>query len=394
MACHAEAPEHPHTCSCPATGGAEPARPERPTVIEALRRFLPAFLATKPPLTYAQYRAIEGILACRTPALGGKRYDCPDCGHTHYAFHSCNKKACPQCGRDTAAKWVERQLEKRVGAPHFMVTFTLPQELRHEFFSPQAKDFYNAFFRAVYIALATTLASRKSLGATITGFIAVLHTWNQLLLFHPHIHCIVPGVAMDNLGHIHLAKAEDFLVHIKPLRKAFKRAFREQLKLLNWSVDPAVWRMDWGVHIRAVGSGEAAIKYLGAYVAKTAIGDSRMVEVGENHVTFRWKDRTHGDIEKTTSLSGVEFVSRYLRHVLPSGMHSVRYYGFCHPAAKAKLERIRFFTGMVLLLTGAAEISKPPPSVWDCPKCRKPMRLMGTLPRMKTGANLGPRPPP
>lgn len=390
-----EAHYHSPTSSCPDTTRAEHTNAERPSVIAALRRFLPAFLATNPPLSHAQRRAIEGILSCRTPALGGQVYQCSDCGNTHYAFHSCNKKACPQCGRSTAAKWVQRQLDKRLGVTYYMVTFTLPQQLRHEFFSSQAKDFYGAFFRAVSIALSSSLASRKSLGATGTGFIAVLHTWNQQLLFHPHIHCIVPAAALDELGRLHLTKTLDFLVHVTPLRNAFKQAFRKQLQQLNWSVDPVVWRMDWGINIRAVGSGDAAIKYLGAYVAKTAIGDSRIVDIGSNHVSFRWKDRTHGDVEKTMTLSGVEFVRRYLRHVLPIGMHSVRYYGFCHPAAKARLERIRFLTGMILLLTNdSSTFQAPPKPDYFCAKCNSPMRLIGKLPRMKSPPNLGSRSPP
>jgi len=396
MACHAEAPDPRFDGSRPApTCGAEPTPARRPSVIGVLRRFLPSFQASDPPLSYAQRRAIDGILSCRTAALGGHLHGCPDCGHTHYAFHSCNKKACPQCGRDTAAKWVQRQLDKRLRTTYFMVTFTLPEQLRHEFFSPDAKDFYAAFFKAVSAALAAGLASRKSLGASGTGFVAVLHTWNQQLLFHPHIHCIVPAAALDQSGKLHLAKNPDFLLPVKPLRNAFKQAFRKELQQLGWTVDPAVWRKDWGVHVRAVGSGEPAIKYLGAYVAKTAIGDGRMVGIDQNHVTFRWKDRAHGDAEKTMTLSGAEFVARYLRHVLPSGMHSVRYYGFCHPAAKARLERIRFLTGMILLL--ASNPCTPPPAPkldYPCPKCRTPMRLLGKLPRIKNIAAQAPRPPP
>ena len=351
-----------------------------PRVIGVLRRFLPEYLQSRPSLTPVQWRAIRAITQCRTPALGGHHYACGPCGEDVFAFHSCNHKACPQCGREATGEWVERELAKRVNAPYFMVTFTLPSELRGMFFGPLAKAAYDIFFGSAAHALQDCLANPKWLGAATSGFTALLHTWNQQLLFHPHLHVIVPAAGIDANGRVIVGKSEKFLVHIPALQACFRHQFRQRLKALEWEADPAVWRIEWGVNIQAFGSGEAAIKYLGAYVCRTAIADSRIVSADAGSVTFRWKNRDKDDRIETSTIPGVEFVRRYLRHVLPAKMHAVRYYGFNHPAAKAKRERVAFQTGMPLLLGAPAvnEANEPkgPPS---CPCCRQPMALIRTI---------------
>ena len=365
-----------------------------PTVIDALRRFLPRFLADRPALSRPQWRAVNAILQCRTPAMGGHVHACPDCNQWQFAWHSCNHKACPQCGRADTQAWVARQLEKLTGAPYFMVTFTLPQELRHIFFGDPAIDAYDAFFKAVSKSLSEKLACRKWLGASVSGFTLVLHTWNQKVLFHPHIHCIVPGAGLRADGTLCTVKKADYLIHIPVLQAAFKQAFRRELDMRDWTVDPVVWTKKWGINIQACGSGAPAIKYLGAYVARTAIADSRLIAAGNDTVTFRWKDRDHGDIQRSLEIDGVEFVRRYLRHVLPPKMHSVRHYGFLHPAAKKKRERVQFMTGMTIFV-GNDQPSTPPPekTTWSCPCCGKPMRLVAKYPREFTQRHQ-PRPPP
>jgi hypothetical protein len=351
-----------------------------PRVIGVLRRFLPEYLRARPSLTPVQWRAIRAITQCRTPALGGHHYACGPCGEEVFAFHSCNHKACPQCGREATREWVGRELAKRVNAPYFMVTFTLPSELRGLFFGPLAKAAYDIFFAAAAQALGDCLANPKWLGAATSGFTAILHTWNQQILFHPHLHVIVPAAGIDAGGRVISGKSEKFLAHIPALQACFRHQFRQRLKALDWEADPAVWHTDWGVNIRPFGSGEAAIKYLGAYVCRTAIADSRLVESDAASVTFRWKNRDKGDRIETSTIPGVEFVRRYLRHVLPRKMHSIRHYGFCHPAAKAKRERVAFQTGMPLVLgTPAASEADEPAGSPSCPCCRKPMTLVRVL---------------
>lgn len=167
------------------------------------------------------------------------------------------------------------------------------------------------------------------------------------------------------------------------MKAAFRQHLYRLLKEQDWPVDPVVWTKEWNVQIQPVGAGVAAVKYLGTYVARTALRDERLVAVDEHTVTFRWKNRDQGRSEELT-LPGIEFVRRYLRHVLPQGLRSVRYYGFCHPAAKASRLRVQCHSGSPVqlgaptdpLLAAAASRSAPP-----CPDCRGPTRWIGSLGR-------------
>ena len=363
------------------------------TVIEALRRFLPAHLREhRHGMNEARRRAVWAITYCRTAEMGGHLHGCDSCNTREFHFHSCNHRSCPQCGKDATAEWVERELGKRVGAPYFMVTFTLPEELRPLFFTPQAKDIYQLFFAAASSALSDTLANPKWLGAKTSGFTMILHTWNQRLHFHPHLHCIVPGAGIDVSGNVVRVKNANFLVPQPALRSIFRARFRDAyanytllthaktpLPAIDPAIDPAVWQKDWGVHLQPFGSGENIIKYLGAYVCRTAIGDSRIASITDTHVTFRWKDRANGDTQRIEMLEGAEFVKRYLRHVLPRGMRAVRYYGFCHPAAKIKRERIAFHTGRPLFIGAVPTPPEKPPHVVACPCCGEPMKKLWKL---------------
>ena len=355
------------------------------TVIGVLRRFQPDFLRGRPALGKAQWRAIWAITHCRTAEMGGHLHACGKCRTHEFAYHSCNHRACPQCGKAATAEWVERELGKRVGAPYFMVTFTLPEELRCLFFIMEAKEIYHIFFAAASSALSDTLANPRWLGAITSGFTMILHTWNQRLFFHPHLHCIVPGAGIDAQGNVVTVKSAKYLVQQEALMEIFRARFRDKIAALGKElalppIDDGVWRKEWGVHLKDFGSGERAIQYLGAYVCRTAIGDSRIIGIDGDNVTFRWKDRANGGAILTDTISGVEFVRRYLRHVLPRGMRAIRYYGFCHPAAKRKRERIAFHTGRPLLI-GALELPPPKPAtVRTCPCCGGPMlRLMKLL---------------
>ena len=288
---------------------------ERPTVVGALRAFVPEFPNSEPALSAQQRRAIWAITHCRTAALGGRAFACQQCGHLHFAYHSCNHKACPQCGAQDAHRWVQRELAKLINAPYFLVTFTLPSQLRPCFFGPRDKQAYDLFFAAASGALSEKLAADKGLRAHVNGFVAVLHTWTQKLEFHPHIHCLVPGAGLDVRGQFVRVKRPQFLLHLPHLQAAFRQHLYRLLQDNDWPVDPQVWRKDWGVHIQPAGSGAAALKYLGRYVARTAITDSRLLALTESSVTFRWKDRDRNR-NQTLTLPGVEFVRRYLA-VLP-----------------------------------------------------------------------------
>jgi hypothetical protein len=290
------------------------------------------------------------------------------------------------------------ELAKRVGAPYFLVTFTVPEQLRTLFFGPQAKDIYDVFFASASAALADTLARPRWLGARTCGFTALLHTWNQRLGFHPHIHCIVPGAGITASGRVIALKDPNFLVPVKVLSRAFTIAFASHLaarttQLAIAAPDPAVWGKQWGVHIQPFGDGANAVRYLGRYVNRTAISDSRVIAVDHDTVSFRWKDRACGNAPRTDTLTGIEFTTRYMRHVLPRGMRAVRRYGFCHPAAKAKRERIALHTGRPIFIGPCGPSVASPRSPWKCPDCGCQLHKIGRLPPVWMLARPPPVPP-
>ena len=366
------------------------------TVIGALRRFLPDFLREHPVGDRARRRAVWALTHCRTATMGGHVHACEKCGTAHFAFHSCNHRSCPQCGKQDTADWVERELGKRIGAPYFMVTFTLPQELRALFFTPSAKAIHEVFFAAASEALSATLANPRWLGARRSGFTMILHTWNQRLHFHPHIHCIVPGAGFDREGRVVRVKSPGFLVPQPVLRATFRHLFEQKLHALRQrpeqaalpGVEAAVWKKDWGVHLQPFGDGQRIIQYLGTYVCRTAISDARILAVSETTVTFSWKDRAHGNAKRTETTSGVEFVSRYLRHVLPIGLRAIRRYGYCHPAAKLQRERLAFHTGIPLNLD-----AEEPPVPKPAPVCHCCKQEMAPLERILARWKMGRDPP-
>lgn len=323
------------------------------SVHDVLTRFLGAFEQRRPILNEAKHRAIWAWRHCRTPTMGGHLHTCRSCDETFFTYHSCNHRSCPLCGGLGNVQWVQRELSKRVGAPYFMVTFTLPAELRPLFHSAEAKEAYDLFFKAASSALSDLLANPKWLGAKQSGFTMVLHTWTQRMGFHPHIHTIVPGAGLDAQGRVVRVKNPDYLVPVKAIRRVFRARFWDLLAASSQreacaSIPAEVWQKSWGVDLQPFGSGANAIRYLGAYVCRTVIGDKRILSVDEETIRFSWKDRAHGGLRRTDTIKGEDFVSRYIQHVLPRGLKSIRYYGFCHPAAKKKRERIAMHTGCPL----------------------------------------------
>jgi len=271
---------------------------------------------------------------------------------------------------------------------------TLPSELRSLFLSKNTKAAFNLFFEASSKALREKLADQKGFKAAKSGFIGILHTWNQQLLFHPHIHYIVPGAGIDKDGKVTTVPKSNYLLKLDRLIKAFRQYFYEGMKQLGWKVAPAVWKHQWGINIQPFGDGENIIKYLGAYVCRTAIGDSRIksIDTTKRTVTFSYKDRSNKaqPTTKTATISGTDFVGRYMRHVLPRGLRAIRYYGFCHPAGKKNRQKIAFHTGINLDQATNQEKQKPPPKPQTpkCSCCDKPMIKVGSFPPQTTAPKL------
>jgi hypothetical protein len=329
-----------------------------------------------------QRAAVRAILRCRTPALGGSHYRCA-CGREQFAYHSCNHRACPRCGRDDAARWLEQQRARLLPVPYFLVTLTVPEALR-EPIRAAMQPWYGALLKEGARALQDLLAADKHLGAE-AGITALLQSWTRDLRYHPHVHLLVPGGGLtpNQLRWVRVQEAQ-FLVPQVKLASHFKgrlKAWLQADKPDRFKAVPAkVWWVKWVADVQPVGSGEAALKYLANYLCKPPLHDTQIEHWNEEQVTFRYRD--NAGAQRHCTVSGNEFVRRFLEHVLPKGFQRVRHYGWLAAAAKKKRERIQ----ALLDWKGPP----PPPSTFhppapQCPCCGKAMALIGTLPRSPPG---------
>jgi predicted RNA-binding Zn-ribbon protein involved in translation (DUF1610 family) len=284
-------------------------------------------------------RAMRAIERCRTPALGGHVYTCPNCHETVYHYHSCRNRHCPKCQHENAQRWLEQQYELQLPVPYFMLTFTLPSQLRR-FARSHQKLVYNVLFRASAEAAQQLAHDPRFVGGTL-GLVGVLHTWARDLSYHPHVHYLVPAGGLADDGHTWRPARKNFLLPVKALSKLFRAKFRDTLSKTDGFADiPAtVWEQDWVVHCKPVGDGRTAFKYLAPYIFRVALSNRRIVKVENDQVTFRYK--TNSGQTKFCTLSAEKFIHRFLQHVLPKSFVKVRYYGFFSPAHRQKLEPLR-----------------------------------------------------
>jgi hypothetical protein len=299
-------------------------------------------------LSREQRKAFHDIRACRTAALGGHVEECDQCGHCAISYNSCRNRSCPKCQAAARAKWLaEREAELLPVEEYFHVVFTLPQQIARLALQ-NAKLIYTILFRAGSETLLTIAADPKHLGAAI-GFLAVLHTWGQNLHLHPHIHCVVPGggISPDHSRWIDCRKSfflpvkvlsrlfrNRFLIH---LRKAFEKGKLQFHGELQSLAQPAAFeelcrqagKIAWVVYAkRPFGGPEQVLKYLARYTHRIAISNRRLISMKDGRVTFEWKDYAGGGQTKTMTLEAVEFIRRFLLHVLPSGFVHIRHFGF------------------------------------------------------------------
>jgi hypothetical protein len=245
------------------------------TLGELFRRYGPAYRAQEGTrLSPAQLAAMHAIEACRTERLGGQLYRCASCDMTRYSYHSCRNRHCPRCQNDAAEAWLARQQDLLLPVPYFLVTFTLPGGLRDVAYRHQALV-YDLFFRASAAALQQLAQDPRFLGGQL-GMVGVLQTWTRDLRYHPHIHYLVPGGGLAADGRSWVTTKADFLVHVKPLAALFRAKLRATLRQTElWADIPdEVWKVDWVVDCRPVGSGRTALKYLAPYVFRVALRDS------------------------------------------------------------------------------------------------------------------------
>lgn len=320
--------------------------PHRLEVADVFRKHADEYLATY-GATAAQRRVVRAVQNCRTAILGGHVEACDRCGHQQVAYNSCRNRHCPKCQGPATARWLQAREAELLPVPYFHLVFTLPAAL-----GPLAlqnpRVVYGLLLQAAAQTLLEVAANPKHLGAEI-GFLTVLHTWGQNLMHHPHVHCVVPaGGLAPNLTRW-IASRPGFFLPVRVLSRVFRGKFIDYLKqarargALTFHGDLAelvpdsrferlldqVVRQDWVVFAKPpFGGPEQVLKYLARYTHRVAISNRRLLALDGGRVTFRWKDYAQGDRQRQMTLSAVEFIRRFLLHVLPRGFVKIRHYGF------------------------------------------------------------------
>lgn len=321
----------------------------RPTleVADVVRQYGAAYLARYgATLSPEQHRALRAIAVCRTAALGGHATQCEQCGHLEITYNSCGNRHCPKCPGRAQAAWLAAREAELLDVPYVHVVFTLPHLL-----SPLAlqnpRVLYTLLFQAVAETLLTVARDPHHLGAEI-GFLAVLHTWGQTLHHHPHLHCVVPGGGLSPDGTQWRACRSTFFLPVRVLSRVFRRLFLTRLRqaytegtlLLEGQcqtlTNPQRWQQflaplqatEWVVYAKPPAGGPGQVlKYLARYTHRVAIANRRLVALEDGRVTFRWKDYAHGNRQRLMTLDAIEFIRRFLLHILPSGFQRLRHYG-------------------------------------------------------------------
>src|ERR1700745_751594 len=305
-------------------------------------------------------RAIADIIACRTEALGGQQWCCNHCGTLLHVFHSCRNRACPKFPAEQTQACLEQRREEMLPVPYFHVTVTVPEELRAALRRYQI-DGYGALMKAAAEALIVLARDPRWVGGTV-GVLAVLHTWTQRLIFHPHVHCLVTGGGLSEAGTTWHPARKTVLFPKSALATRARARFRDAFARLCPDADlaPHVWQIPWVVDITPWGERQqAGLRYLARYAFRIAITNNRILAVDDESVTYRYKDRA-ADRQRKETVAGHELIRRFLQHVLPAGFHKVRYYGLWHASRREPLHNLRNL--LLLAQPASPPAAHPPPT--------------------------------
>jgi len=286
-------------------------------------------------------KAFWAIFSCRTSLLGGHLFTCDHCGYESFMYNSCRNRHCNMC--QTAAKelWIAKQSQYLLDTNYFHAVFTVPAALNPIIFQNQ-KEVYRIFFKAVSDTILELCHDRKYLGAT-PGITAILHTWGQNMMYHPHIHCVITGGGLNSIDKW-VESSKKFFLPVKVMSKVFKNIFLDYLRELNLNFSGSVemlnlktnyasfisglYNTDWVTYCKPpFGSPDKVIDYLGRYTHRVAISNNRIISMENGFVTFSWRDYRDSNKLKLMRLSAVEFIRRYFLHILPDGFRKIRHYG-------------------------------------------------------------------
>jgi hypothetical protein len=294
--------------------------------------------------------------------MGGRLYRCNDCNESFWQFYCCRNRACPKCHGEQTRQWLEKRQAELLPCGYYHAVATVPSEL-HDVFRQHQKFMYGLLMRVSAEAIKELCKKKRYLGG-LPGLLSVLHTWNGQLGYHPHVHMLITGGGLRDDGeHWEPARGE-FLVPVSLLSKKIAAKFRDALKEdkpdVFETIPTMVWRREWVSFLKHYGHGnDAVMSYLSRYVFRTAISNARILAVDQTHVTFRYKDRK-AETWRTKRLPGIEFLRRFLQHVLPRGFHKVRYYGLWHHSKRAQSNR-----AWLLLTLEKPTAAATPPKIAD-----------------------------
>lgn len=302
-------------------------------------------------------RALSDIAACCTKELGGRLYRCDDCSESFWMFHCCRNRACPKYHGKQTKDWLEKRRAELLPCDYFHAVATVPSELRDAFRRHQ-KLMYGLLMRVSAEAVRELCAIKRDLGA-LPGILSVLHTCNGELHLHPHCHMLITGGGVSSDGEHWEPARGKFLVPVHLLSRKIAAKFRDALRKekpeVFASISATTWRREWVLFCKHYGCGnDAVLNYLSRYVFRTAISNARILDMDDTHVTFRWKDRD-SDTWRIVRLPGVEFLRRFLQHVLPRGFHKCRYYGLWHSSKRDLSSR----AWLLLILQNQIDVPLP-----------------------------------
>jgi len=355
---------------------------------DVVRRFRGAYAAQFGHVMMpSQKKALDDIAGCMTPEMGGHRYRCQDCGDDFWICHGCRNRSCPKCHGQQMQEWFARREAELLPCGYFHLIATVPEQLRHAFLCDQ-KYMYGLLMKTVAGAVMDLARDKRRIGAT-PGILMLLHTWTSQMMYHPHVHLLITAGGVSDDGQHWMAAPSKFLLPGRALSKIVAARFRDTLKKekpeVFRSLPRKTWKRAW-CYCKHYGHGkQAVLQYLVRYAFRIAITNARIIAMDDTHVTFRYKDHD-ANRWRTCRLTGVEFLRRYLLHVLPKGFHKARYYGLWHYSKRSQQQRARLLLMLesppaVATPATVAEVAAETPKMTDARYAESESRDEGFRPR-------------
>jgi hypothetical protein len=342
-----------------------------------------------PTMTAQQKKVLRAVMACREDGLGTIRYACLGCGHEHNLPRSCCNRHCPACQHQAVQAWLQKQRDRLLPCHYFLITFTVPKEVRVALLR-HPREGYAAMMSCAAEALKTAATNERHVGATETGFFGVLHTWGRDLTFHPHAHFLVPAGGLDPRGRWTSSRLSVF-VPAQILAVLFRNKLRDRLRGTECfhAIPAAVWERTWKVDSKAIADGKHALTYLAPYVLRGAVANWRVTpcdaadSIDNARLSLQVK-RSGTKKYRPVPLSVIEFIRRWLLHVLPAGLHRVRHYGFLHGSSRHSLAELKWLVAVAMMnlyyLTCSEELVMANSPKLRCPRCGGQMISLGFAP--------------